>query len=169
MNLQAWEKGSNKKRQWQPLCVWHLLVPSATTSTCNAAPAVTICCQERSGYKNALNRAAVQEQQKSGLAPAPGALVRPPRMGCSSACNLTLGKSSRGADSCGFGHGVVKHGTGPSAGRNKACWGKEKSQPKATVLDSRGCAMLTHSDMVTYLNLYPRSVQIPAKEEETLG
>lgn len=86
-----------------------------------AAPAVTICCQERSGYRNVVNRAAVQEQQKSGLAPALGGLVRPPRMGCSSACNLTLGKSSRGADSSGFDHGVVKPGTGPRAGRNKAC------------------------------------------------
>lgn len=71
--------------------------------------------------KNVVNRAAVQEEQKSGLAPALGGLVRPPRMGCSSACNLTLGKSFRGDDSCGFDHGVVKHGTEPSAGRNKAC------------------------------------------------
>lgn len=110
-----------------------------------------------------------RNSKNQDLASALGGPVRPPRMGCNSACNLTLGKSSRGADSCGFDHRVVKHGTGPSAGRNKACWGKEKSQPKATVLESGGCAMLTYSEMVTYLNLNSGSVQIPAKEEETLG
>lgn len=54
-------------------------------------------------------------------------------------------------------------------GEEQSLLRKRKSQPKATVLDSGGCAMLTYSEMVTYVNLNPRSVQLPAREEETLG
>lgn len=88
-------------------------------------------------------------------------------MGCSSACNLTLGKSFRGAYSHEFDHMVVKYGTGPSARRKKTYLGKKKKQASLKLC----CWILVGSAPLTYrgaLNLNPESVQFPAKVEETL-
>lgn len=59
------------------------------------------------------------KNSNTGLAPALRGLVRPLRMSCSSACNLTLGKSFKGVYSHEFDHVVVKYGTGPRAKRKK--------------------------------------------------
>lgn len=72
------------------------------------------------------------KNSNTGLAPALRGLVRPLRMSCSSACNLTLGKSFKGVYSHEFDHVVVKYGTGPRAKRKKNLTRRRKKNPKQT-------------------------------------
>lgn len=58
---------------------------------------------------------------------------------------------------------------GPVWGGTKPAEEKKKASLKLQCWAQGGCAVLTYSDIVTYLNLNPRSVQLPAEEEETLG
>lgn len=57
----------------------------------------------------------------------------------------------------------------PAQGGTKPAEEKKKSSLKLQCWIQGESEMLTYSDMVTDLNLNPRSVQLPAKEEETLG
>lgn len=103
-------------------------------STCHVCCflAVTLCCEERSGYKNLVNKAAFQEQQNIRAGPCPGGTCQTTEDGLQLCLNLTLGKKLQGAYSCEFDHVVMKYGTGTTVRRKKA------QLPKPTLLDSRG-------------------------------
>lgn len=140
MNLHSRGKGSNRRWWWQPLRAWHLLLPSVTMSTCNVrcSLAVALYCEERSGYKNLVNRAAFQEQQNIRAGPCPEGTCQTTEDGLQLCLQPNTGEKLQGSLFTWIWSRGGEIWNWAQCKEEKSLPREKKSQPKATLLDSCG-------------------------------